>query len=58
MDELTKWLVRLASSVIILTGLILAVSIPIFALKVNAEISAVEDSFQAALKLLSQQFLS
>ena len=39
LDPITKWLVRISSSIIILLGLILVFAIPLLALKANSIIS-------------------
>ena len=58
MDPITKWLVRLASAVIILAGLLLSLIIPIFALKINSQISIVQESVKEIFQLFVQQVIS
>tara|TARA_Y100001968_G_C19445638_1_gene765236 strand:- start:499 stop:675 length:177 start_codon:yes stop_codon:yes gene_type:complete len=58
MDSTTKWLVRIASGIIILTGLILAIIIPVIALKINGQIAIVQNSLKEAIEILSQKLIS
>tara|TARA_Y100001968_G_C19265969_1_gene671695 strand:- start:376 stop:552 length:177 start_codon:yes stop_codon:yes gene_type:complete len=58
MDPITKWLVRSASAVIILAGLILILIIPIVALKLNAQVSIVQESVKEIFQLFVQQVIS
>ena len=58
MDPITKWLVRSASAVIILAGLLLSLIIPIFALKINSQISIVQESVKEIFQLFVQQVIS
>tara|TARA_B100000686_G_C15934634_1_gene545935 strand:+ start:223 stop:399 length:177 start_codon:yes stop_codon:yes gene_type:complete len=58
MDPITKWLVRSASAVIILAGLLLTLIIPIVALKINSQVSIVQESVKEIFQLFSQQVIS
>ena len=50
LDPITKWLVRISSSIIISFGLILVIAIPILALKANSAISLTQEIIQSDLK--------
>ena len=50
LDPITKWLLRISSSIVIALGLILALFIPLLALKASSTISLVQDSIQNNLK--------
>ena len=50
LDPITKWLVRISSSIVISIGLILVIAIPILALKANSAISLTQDIIQSDLK--------
>ena len=50
LDPITKWLVRISSSIIIFLGLIIVVAIPLLALKVSSTISLIQDIIQSDLK--------
>lgn len=58
LDSITKWLVRGASAVIILTGLALITAIPVIALMVSSKLSVAQDSIKSTLELMLQQILS
>ena len=55
LDSMTKWLVRGASAVIILTGLTLITAIPVIALTVSSKLSVAQDSIKSTLELMLQQ---
>ena len=50
LDPVTKWLVRISSSILIFLGLILVVAIPLLALKASSVISLIQDTIQNDLK--------
>ena len=50
LDPVTKWLVRISSSIIIALGLILAFAIPLVALKASSTISLIQEIIQNDLK--------
>ena len=50
LDPITKWLVRISSSIIIGLGLILLIAIPLLALKVNSIITLIQDIIQSDVK--------
>ena len=50
LDPITKWLVRISSSILIFLGLILVIAIPLLALKASATISLIQESIQSGLK--------
>ena len=50
LDPITKWLVRISSSIIISLGLILVIAIPLLALKANSIISLIQEIIQSDLK--------
>ena len=58
LDSMTKWLVRGASAVIILTGLTLITAIPVIALTVSSKLSVAQDSIKSTLEPMLQQILS
>ncbi len=58
LDSITKWLVRGASAVIILTGLALITAIPVIALTVSSKLSVAQDSIKSTLELMLQQIIS
>ena len=58
LDSITKWLLRGASAVIILTGLALITAIPVIALTVSSKLSVAQDSIKSTLELMLQQILS
>ena len=50
LDPITKWLVRISSSIIISLGLILVIAIPLLALKASSIISLIQEIIQRDLK--------
>ena len=50
LDPITKWLIRISSSIIILFGLILIIAIPLLALKTSSIISLIQEIIQSDLK--------
>jgi len=50
LDPITKWLVRISSSILILLGLILVIAIPLLALKASSTISLIQEIIQSNLK--------
>tara|TARA_Y100001968_G_scaffold281471_1_gene278738 strand:+ start:194 stop:382 length:189 start_codon:yes stop_codon:yes gene_type:complete len=50
LDPITKWLLRISSSIIIALGLILAVAIPLAALKVSSIISLIQETLNSDLR--------
>ena len=58
LDPITKWLVRVASVMIILIGLTLALTVPIAAFTIGSKISAAQDSIKGTVELLFQQLLA
>jgi len=50
LDPVTKWLVRISSSIIISLGLILVFAIPLVALKASYTISLLQEIIQNNLK--------
>ena len=50
LDPITKWLVRISSSIIISLGLVLIITIPLLALKASSVISIIQDTIQSDLK--------
>ena len=50
LDPITKWLVRISSSILIFLGLILVIAIPILALKTSSAISLIQETIQSDLK--------
>ena len=50
LDPITKWLVRISSSILIFLGLILVIAIPLLALKANFAISLIQETIQSDLK--------
>lgn len=58
LDSITKWLLRGASAVIILTGLALITAIPVIALTVSSKLSVAQDSIKSTLELMLQQIIS
>ena len=58
LDPLTKWLVRISSSIIIAFGLILVFAIPLVALKASSVISLIQEIIQNDLKDLLNGFIA
>ena len=50
LDPITKWLVRISSSILISLGLIFVITIPILALKVSATISLIQETIHSDFK--------
>ena len=50
LDPITKWLVRISSSILIFLGLILVIAIPLLALKASYVISLIQETIQSDLK--------
>tara|TARA_B100000530_G_C15604493_1_gene347796 strand:+ start:70 stop:258 length:189 start_codon:yes stop_codon:yes gene_type:complete len=50
LDPITKWLVRISSSILIFLGLILVIAIPLLALKASSAISLTQETIQSDLK--------
>tara|TARA_Y100001968_G_C19083098_1_gene583984 strand:- start:85 stop:273 length:189 start_codon:yes stop_codon:yes gene_type:complete len=50
LDPITKWLIRISSSIVIVFGLILSLALPILALKVTSIISLTQETIQNDLK--------
>jgi len=50
LDPITKWLIRISSSIIIALGLILVFLLPLLAFKVNSIISLTQETIQNNLK--------
>ena len=57
LDPITKWLIRVASLMIILIGLGLALAVPIVAFTISSKISVAQDSVKETLQLILQQLL-
>ncbi len=50
LDPITKWLIRISSSIIIAFGLILIIAIPLLALKTISILSLIQEIIQSDLK--------
>ena len=50
LDPITKWLVRISSSIIISLGLILVIVIPLLVLKASSIISLIQETIQSDFK--------
>ena len=50
LDPITKWLVRISSSILIFLGVILVIAIPLLALKASSAISLTQETIQSDLK--------
>ena len=50
LDPITKWLVRISSSILIFLGLILVIAIPLLALKASSAISLIQETILSDLK--------
>ena len=50
LDPITKWLVRISSSIIIALGLILVIALPLLALKASSIFSLIQETIQSDLK--------
>ena len=58
LDPVTKWLVRISSSIIITFGLILVLVIPLLALKASSLISLIQEIIQNDLKDILNGFIA
>ena len=58
LDPVTKWLVRISSSIIIAFGLILVLVIPLLALKASSLISLIQEIIQNDLKDILNGFIA
>ena len=50
LDPITKWLVRISSSIIILLGLILVIATPLLAFKASSIISLIQETIHSDFK--------
>ena len=50
LDPITKWLIRISSSILIFLGLTLVIAIPLLALKASSAISLIQETIQSDLK--------
>ena len=50
LDPITKWLIRISSSIIIALGLILVIAVPIIALKASSIISLTQEAIKSDFK--------
>ena len=50
LDPITKWLIRISSSILIFLGLILVIAIPLLALKASSAISFIQETIQSDFK--------
>jgi len=50
LDPITKWLIRISSSILIFLGLILVIAIPLLALKASSAISLTQETIQSDFK--------
>ena len=50
LDPITKWLIRISSSLIISVGLVLIIVIPLLALQTSSTISFIRELIQSDLK--------
>ena len=50
LDPITKWLIRISSSILIFLGLILVIATPLLALKASSAISLKQQTIQSDLK--------
>tara|TARA_Y100001968_G_C19396506_1_gene738643 strand:+ start:308 stop:484 length:177 start_codon:yes stop_codon:yes gene_type:complete len=55
MDPITKWLVRIASMVIILAGIFLSLVVPVAAIKISSQFSNAQETIRDTLQVLLQQ---
>ena len=56
LDPITKWLLRIASMVIIIAGIILSLIVPVAAIKISSQLSFAQNSIRDTLELLLNQF--
>ena len=52
LDPITKWLVRISSSIIIGLGLILIIAVPLLAFKTSSFITLIQNFVQNDLKVI------
>ena len=57
-DQVTKWLIRLASAVIIFYGLIIILFLPIVALTLGSKVSLAQESIKDIVVFLLNQLAS
>ena len=50
LDPITKWLVRISSSMLIFIGLILVIAIPLLALKASSAFSFIQETIKYDFK--------
>ena len=50
LDPITKWLVRISSSIIIGLGLVLVIALPLLAFKANSVIILIQETIQGDVK--------
>tara|TARA_Y100001968_G_scaffold329322_1_gene378421 strand:- start:180 stop:368 length:189 start_codon:yes stop_codon:yes gene_type:complete len=50
LDPITKWLIRISSSILIVLGVIITITIPIIALQASSAISLIKEIVQSNLK--------
>jgi len=58
LDPITKWLIRISSSIIIALGLILVFLIPLLAFKASSIISLTQETIQSNLKIILTELLA
>ena len=58
LDPITKWLIRISSSIIIALGLTLFIATPLLAIKANAIFSLIQLSIKSNLKDLLTALLA
>ena len=58
LDPITKWIIRVSSSMIIAVGFILVFAIPLLLLKISSIISLTQVSIQSVLKDILTGLLS
>ena len=58
LDPITKWLIRISSSIVIAIGLILVVAIPLLALKTSATVSLIQNFIQSDLKNILAELIA
>tara|TARA_Y100001968_G_scaffold325698_1_gene367421 strand:+ start:3849 stop:4025 length:177 start_codon:yes stop_codon:yes gene_type:complete len=56
MDPITKWLVRIASLVIIIAGFAFSLIVPVAAIRISSQFSIAQDTIRDTLQVLLQQF--
>ena len=50
LDPITKWLIRISSTIVIAFGLILIIALPLLALKTNSVIYSIQEIIQNDFK--------